>query len=186
MKERDTMQVDQVKAQAKKDFNNAICLMAIIPFLTFLYILGGIYASFPSAGGKAVPIISICAILILLGIISGKKIIWNLISNLIDFSEQLVSMQKELGEKNRIVAVSETVLSLSHEINNPLFVMQGNLALLENDLAGLNMPNAFKDRLNQVKSHCERISSAVNKISGLNMPVASSVVHGDTKMLNLE
>ena len=180
------MQVDQIKARAKKDFNNAICLMAIIPFLTFLYILGGIYASFPSAGGKATPIISISAILILLGIVSGKKIIWNLISNLIDFSQQLVSMQAELGEKNRIVAVSETVLSLSHEINNPLFVMQGNLALLENDLSSLNMPQAFKERLNQVKSHCERISSAVNKISSLNVPISSSVVHGQTKMLDLD
>jgi len=159
--------------------------MAVIPFLTFLYILGGIYATFASSGGRASSIIFICAFLILLGIITGKKIIWNLISNLIDFSQQVLNMQKELGEKNKVVAITETVLSLSHEINNPLFVMQGNLALLENDLSGMDMPQSFKERLSQVKNHCERISQAVNKISDLSGPMTSSVVYGNTKMLNL-
>jgi len=179
------MQIQKMKSQVRRDFNNAVSLMAVIPFLTFLYILGGMYASFPGATGRTSYILFTSAILILLGIITGKKIIWNLINNLIDFSQQIVSMQKELGEKNRIAGIYETVLSLSHEINNPLFVMQGNLALLEGDISGLNMPERFINRLNQIKSHCERISNAVNKISSVKIP-ASSVVDGDTRMLNLD
>jgi signal transduction histidine kinase len=178
------MEIEKLKLKTKRDFNNVICLMSIIPFLAFLYLLVGKIASFAILSGETGYIMLIVAMLILLGIITGKKILWVLIGKLFDFNQQIINMQKELIEKNKLAAISQTVLSLSHEINNPLLIMQGNLTLLENDFAKTNIPIHSRDRLSQIKSHCERIMEVTHKISSLSKPVSISV-HGDTKMIDL-
>ncbi|MDD5245858.1 MAG: histidine kinase dimerization/phospho-acceptor domain-containing protein [Candidatus Omnitrophica bacterium] len=178
------MEIQQIKTKAQREFNRAVCLMSVIPFLVFIYLLVGKLAAFPLVSGEDGYILLTVSLLILLGIITGKKLIWLLITKIIDFSHQMVRMEKEIIEKSRLAAISETVLSLSHEINNPLLVMQGNLALLENDFTQNDIPLSLKERLAQTKNHCERIMEVTNKMLSIEKP-SLTTVYADTKILDL-
>jgi signal transduction histidine kinase len=178
------MDINELKTKAKREFDKAISLMSIIPFLTLFYLLVGKIASLKVLTGETGYIMLVTTSLIILGIISGKKLIWMLISRILDFSQRIVAMEKELIEKNRLAAISETVLSLSHEINNPLLIMQGNLSLLEEALKENNLPEQLQNRVSQVKNNCERIMQVTYKMSELS---ASSTlpVHEEIKMINM-
>jgi signal transduction histidine kinase len=175
--------IKKIEMKAKKDFDNTICIMSIIPLLTFFYVLVGKLASFAVLAGEIGYIMLVIIMLILFGILAGKRILWNLITKLIEFSQQILKMEKELIEKNRLSAITETVLSLGHEINNPLLVMQGNLEVLEGDL-GSGAPENLRNRLTQIKHSCERIMEVTLKLSQLSKPVSTSI-HGDVKMVDL-
>ncbi|MFA5410668.1 MAG: histidine kinase dimerization/phospho-acceptor domain-containing protein [Candidatus Omnitrophota bacterium] len=164
------MEIEKLKEKTKRDFNNTVCLMGIIPFLSLVYLLVGKNASFAAIPREARYIMAITVILILAGIVTGRKLIWALI--------------EEVLEKNKLAAISETVLSLGHEINNPLLIMQGNLELLEHDFAKNNIADNLKERLAQVKNRCERIMEVTQKMSSLTRP-ASVSISGDSKMIDL-
>lgn len=174
-----------IKTGAKKNFDNAICLMSIIPFLAFIYVLVGKIASFSILAGEIGYILLLVLFLILLGIFSGKKIIWLLMNKIFDFNHKIIEAEKKLLEQTRLNTISQTVLSLSHEINNPLLVMQGNLAILEEDIASNNVPDSIQNRFKELKTHCERIVEVTDKMSRLTKP-AFMRVYGNTNMVDLE
>ena len=173
-----------VLKRVKVDFNNAICLMSIIPSLAFVYVVAGKLASLDVLAGEVGYIMLVIISLILLGIITGKRILWSLTRKLVDLNEHIIRIEKELMEKNRLAAITEIVLSLSHEINNPLLVLQGNLTLLEDDINRNKTQAPLGDRVNQMKTHCERIVDVMNKMSRISKPV-SVPIHGNTRMVDL-
>lgn len=164
------MEIEKLKEKTKRDFNNTVCLMGVIPFLSLVYLLVGKTASFAAIPQEARYVMIIAVVMILSGIITGRKLIWALI--------------EEVLEKNKLAAVSETVLSLGHEINNPLLIMQGNLELLENDFIKNNIAPNLRERLSQAKSRCERIMEVTQKMSSLTRP-ASVSISGESKMIDL-
>ena len=175
------MEATWVRKKARREFDNVTCLMAIIPALVFVYLIVGKIASFTVLAGEIGYVMLAVVLLILLGIITGKRLLWSLINKIIDFDQQIISLKEEMVEKNRIAAVSETVLSLSHEINNPLLVIQGSLSVLEEEQES---PPALKNRLVEIRSHCERIMQVTNKMSSLSKPILTKI-HGDIKMVDL-
>ncbi len=154
----------------QRDFNNAVCLMGVIPFLVFVYLLVTKIASFGIFVGEVGYIMFATLAVFLSGIFAGKRLLWTLMQQII--------------EKNRLAAITETALSLGHEINNPLLVMQGNLELLETDFAEGGMPDTLKNRVNAIKNHCERIMQATQKLASLSKAV-SVTIHDDVKMVDL-
>ena len=90
-------------------------------------------------------------------------------------------MQEELIEKNRLAAITQTVLTISHEVNNPLFIMQGNLELLETG----NLPEDAKLKMEKIKAACTRISQATKKLSQLEK-AETTVIQGEQMMIDLE
>jgi len=178
------MQIDRLREDTKKDFNNVICLMSIIPLLVSVYVIAAKIASLQVFAGEVGYIMLLAMTIILAGIITGKKMLWGLIQNIFDFNSRVISLQEELLEKNRLAAITETVLTLGHEINNPLMVVHGNLELLEGDVTNINLPVSVKNRLNEIKNNCERIISVTQKMSNLSKPV-SVTVHGKTKIIDL-
>jgi hypothetical protein len=73
-------------------------------------------------------------VVFVLGIIVGRKMLMSVTLKLIDDNQKILSMQKKLIEKNRLAAITETVLVLGDQVNNPLLVINGNLELLDSEL----------------------------------------------------
>lgn len=169
------MASENLQVDIKRDFNNAICLTGLIPFAVFIYLLVGNIASMNILTGQVGYVLLITMALILLGILTGRRMLWMVI-------ERIVSLQNELVEKNRLAAVTETALALSHEVNNPLLVMRGNLQLLEEDG---NLPDMVKEKFDTIKGNCERIRTVTDKLSSLSKP-ATTTIYGKSKMIDLE
>ena len=154
----------------RRDFNTTLALTGIIPFLVFVYLLAGKSATLNVFVGEIGYIVFITLIVFILGIIVGRKMLMGVIQEVID--------------KNRLLAVTETTLALSHEINNPLLAMRGNLELLESEFPDNAASEGIRNRLFIIKNHCERIREVTEKLSNLTKPVVTTI-HGDTKMIDL-
>lgn len=179
------MDIKNLETQTKKDFNNAVCLIGVIPFIVFVYILVGKIASFKILTGEVGYILLITMVLLLLGIMTSRQMLWAIITRLIEFNQRITELQEKIIEKNRLAAITETTLALSHEINNPLMVVRGNIDLIEDDLAKNNAPDSIRQKVTNIKNHCERIRQVTDKLANLSKPV-SSVIHGDAKMIDLK
>lgn len=178
------MELTKLEDQARRDFNNAICLIGIIPFLAFVYLLVVKIGSINILVGDIGYFMLVTMGILLLGIILGRKLIWSLIMRIIESSQQIIKMQEELVEKKRLAAITETTLSLSHEINNPLLVIRGNLEILESEAVDNNLPDYIKQRLSVMKSNFDRIGQVTDKMAQLSNPVTTTV-HDGLKMIDL-
>lgn len=105
-------------------------------------------------------------LIFLLGIVVGKKM--------------FMALLNELIEKNRLSAVTETALALSHEINNPLLAIRGNLELVDS----AQLPDETKKRFVTVKENFERIREAMDKLVSLSKP-ASQIIYSNKRMIDL-
>ena len=154
----------------RRDFNTTLALSGVIPFLVFMYLLVVKVASLNIFVGEVGYIVFITLIVFLLGILVGRKMLMGVI--------------QELIERNRLIAITETALALSHEINNPLLAMRGNLELLESEFPPDLFSESVRNRLFIIKDHCERIREATDKLANLTKLVVTSI-HGNIKMINL-
>lgn len=164
------MELNEVILKRKRDFNNSLCLTGIIPFLVFVYLLSAKVSSLDIFVGEIGYVVLITLIIFLMGIAVGRKM--------------LVSLLRELVEKNRLAAISETTLTLSHEINNPLIAMSGNLELLSTEFAENRAPDSIVNRLNLIRANCERIREVTIKLTSLSKPVTHNIF-GESKMIDL-
>ena len=87
--------------------------------------------------------------------------------------------------KNRLVAVTETVLGLSDKINNPLLALRGNLDLLEMDFKQSDLTDKVKKRFAVIKSSCETIREVSYKLAQLTKLVSTSITD-DIRMMDLD
>lgn len=165
------MHLKELVADRRREFDISVCLTGVIPLLVFLYLLVVKIASFQIFIGEVGYIMFTTVLIFLLGIMTGRKMLWSIIQDLV--------------ERNRLAAISETTLALSHEINNPLLTVRGNLELLENDFSRNKIVDeTIKNRLEVIKDHCERIRQVTDKLATLSRPV-STPVSGDIRMVDL-
>lgn len=128
----------------------------------------------------------VMAIASLLGGVIAKN---RLIVKLSAQNRHMESMNRELhGAQERLVssekkaAVSATIVSLNHEINNPLMIITGNLQLL----AAKTEDPAVLQRLSVIEEQVERIADTLRKVRTLEEPLIGHYLDGDdTPMLNL-
>lgn len=178
------MEIMDLTTKAKRDFNNAICLMGIIPLLTFVYLLTRRIASWEIFVGRTGYIAFNVLIIFLAGIILGRKMLWSLILKLLDFNQQIIKIQEELIAKNKLIAITETALTLGHEINNPLLVIRGNLEMLDSVIINNAVPADIKERLSTIRTNFNRIGEVTEKLSLLAKPTLETVC-GDTRIIDL-
>lgn len=164
------MEIKEFILKRRQDLNVTIALMGVIPLLTFFYILAVKLASFEIFVGETGFVAFLSVVIFLLGTIVGKKLVSSLIA--------------ELLEKNRLSAVTETVLTLGHEINNPLLNISGNLVLLEGELEEKADSATIKKRLQAINDNCDRIRRATSKLSSLSS-LASEKIYGNIEMIDL-
>ena len=178
-------QVSTLIVRGRREFISSIFLIGVIPFMTFVYIVVSKISSFKILFGEVGYIMTATVAVFLSGILAGRKMLWAFIHELLDYNQKIVEMQQELVQKNKLAAIAETALSLGHEINNPLLTVRGNLAMIENDLAQLKIPDEIKKRLDVIKTSVDRIGRATDKMSSLSRPF-SETIEGGTKMINLD
>jgi len=145
--------------------------MGVIPFLVFVYLLVKETYSFKVFVGQLGYIMFFTVIVFILGIVVGRKMLSQLIFELI--------------EKNRLAAITETTLALGDEIGNPLLTIRGNFQLIEEEVNKLNLPQEIKDRLTVIKGNFERITEVTNKLSSLSKPVTRTIL-GNTKIIDFD
>jgi C4-dicarboxylate-specific signal transduction histidine kinase len=170
--------------KGKREFVNSIFLIGVIPFMVFIYIVVSRMAAFKIFIGEVGYIMIATIGVFLSGILVGRKMLWAFIQEVLNNNQKIIEIQSELVEKSRLAAVTETALSLGHEINNPIVSIRGNLVMMENDLAKANVSNETRERLSALKSNFDRIAQATEKMSKLSRPVTEHL-EGKLRMVNL-
>jgi len=114
------MEEKQFTRNIRTDFNRLFCLVGVIPLLVFIYVLVNKISNINARVGEVGYIVMATIGVFVMGIIVGRKMLMSVTIKLIDDNRKILSMQQELLEKNRLAAITETVLALGDQINNPL------------------------------------------------------------------
>lgn len=179
------MEVKQLTSNIKTDFNRAITLVGVIPLLVFVYLVVGKLANFNALVGEVGYIVMATIGVFVMGIVVGRKMLMSVTFKLIDDNQRILSMQQELIEKNRLAAITETVLTLGDQVNNPLLVVSGNLELLDLEIRHLEVDEKIRNRIQTMRSNFLKIREVTDKMSKLTKAELVSI-HGDTRMIDLD
>jgi PAS domain S-box-containing protein len=93
-------------------------------------------------------------------------------------------LQRKLLESERLAAYTQTVITLNHEINNPLTTVLGNVYLLEKDSKKLDDPR-LSQRLKVIQENCLRIQAVIKKLERID-ELKTVTYLGSTKMVDLD
>jgi len=178
------MEIKQLTSNIRNDFNRAISLAAVIPLLVFIYLVVGKIANFNSLVGEVGYIVIATIGVFIMGIVVGRKMLMSVTFKLIDDNQKILSMQQELIQKNRLAAITETVLALGDQVNNPLLVISGNLEMLDLEIRHLNVGEKVHNRLATMRSNFIKIREVTDKMSKLTKAELITI-HGDTQMIDL-
>ncbi len=89
-----------------------------------------------------------------------------------DMHQRLLATQKQLLLAEKKAAISATICSLNHEINNPLMIISGYTQIIEstiNDIDNLNS-SKLKDKLKNINQQIFRISDILKKLREIENP----------------
>jgi PAS domain S-box-containing protein len=96
---------------------------------------------------------------------------------------ELSRLQKKLLESERLAAYTQTVITLNHEINNPLTTVMGNLFLLEKEAQKYDDEKIIS-RLNVIQANCQRIQNVIKKLERIE-ELKTIPYLGGTKMVDI-
>ncbi len=97
--------------------------------------------------------------------------------------EKLRNTQEELVEAQRLAAVTQTAITVNHEINNPLAAIVGNVHFLLTD-GSVTSPRAL-ERLQMIQEQCMRIRDTTHKLTRVTQTVTTEYARG-IDMLDLD
>jgi PAS domain S-box-containing protein len=92
-------------------------------------------------------------------------------------------LQRKQLESERLAAYTQTVITLNHEINNPLTAVLGNLYLMEKE-AHNSGNEKLLGRLKIIQENCLRIQKVIKKLERIEELKTVSYL-GDTKMVDI-
>lgn len=179
------MQTKHSIKNIRSDFNRAISLVGVIPLLVFIYIVVGKLATVNALLGELGYIIIATIGVFIMGIIVGRRMLMSVTFKLIDDNQKILTMQHELIVKNRLAAVTETVLALGDQVNNPLLAISGNLELLQLELKNFPLTEKTRNRLETMQNNFYKIREVTEKMSRLTKAELVTI-HGDAQMLDLD
>ncbi len=93
-------------------------------------------------------------------------------------------LEIELGNRKRFEALTEAAVSLNHELNNPLTVIQGSLYMLEHHLGEQKSPEIEK-QLAKIKEYTQRISMVIKRFEEVNSLSSVNYHAGRVAMIDL-
>lgn len=139
----------------------------------------------PHAFSKdVIPQLSLISVL-LASIISKEKHFQKISAKnktILKINQELKDAQEKLIEMKLKNAISATAVSLNHEINNPLMIIEGNLHMLKEECKDLKT-----NRFNVIIEQIHRISGIMKKLKKIQKPLMEDYVEGDSeKILKLD
>ena len=179
------MKIKQLTSNIRNDFNRLINLAGVIPLLVFIYLLVAKVSNVKILVGQVGYIVMATMGIFAMGIVVGRRMLISVTFKLIDDNQKILSMQQELIEKNRLAAITETVLALGDQVNNPLLVISGNLELLDLEISHLEVGEKVHNRIQTMRSNFLKIREVTDKMSKLTQPELTTV-HGDIRMIDLD
>jgi len=179
------MELKQFTHSIRDDFNHAISLIGVIPLLVFIYLIVGKLSNFNRLVGEIGYIIIATIGVFVMGIIVGRRMLMTVTLKLIDDNQKILTMQQELIGKNRLAAITETVLALGDQVNNPLLVIGGNLELLDSEIKGSGASEKIQNRVQTMRNSFLKIREVTDKMSRLTKAELVKI-HGDTQMIDLD
>lgn len=177
------MEVKQFNRNIRDEFNHSISLIGVIPLLVFTYLLICKISNYSVLAGQVGYIVLATIAVFITGIILGKRMLMSVTIKLIDDNQKILVMQHELIEKNRLAAITETVLALGDQVNNPLLAVTGNLELLELELRHLALSEKTKNRIETMRNNFYKIREVTDKMSRLHK-VETITIQGDSRMVD--
>ncbi len=123
----------------------------------------------------------------LAALLSKNRYIETLLKQTEEILQMHAKMQdthKELLELKRKEAISATVCSLNHEINNPLMIISGNIQLLKATESNQNI----KKKLEQIDNQINRITLILSQLREIESPMFEQYLSNGAydKMLKLK
>jgi PAS domain S-box-containing protein len=98
-----------------------------------------------------------------------------------DLSDQK-RLERELLEKERLTAITESLATINHQINNPLTPILGNVQLLLKDTSRWDA--GIVKKLEVIKSNAAKISEIIKKFNQLSEPIRKKY-YDDINMLDI-
>ncbi|MCX5699864.1 MAG: hypothetical protein NTX01_09270 [Candidatus Omnitrophica bacterium] len=178
------MEIKQLNNNIRGDFNRLISLAGVIPLLVLMYLLVAKISNIKILVGQVGYIVMATIGVFVMGIVVGRKMLMSITFKLIDDNSKILSMQQELIEKNRLAAITETVLALGDQVNNPLLVISGNLEMLDLEIRHLEVGEKVLNRIQTMRGNFLKIREVTDKMSKLTKPELT-MIHGDTRMIDL-
>lgn len=178
------MEIKKLTQNIRNDFHRAISLTGVIPLLVFIYLLVGKISNYNILAGEVGYIVIATMAVFAMGIIVGRRMLISVTYKLIDDNQKILKMQQELIEKNRLSAITETVLTLGDQVNNPLLVLSGNLDLLDSEIQGAGMTEKIHNRIETMRNNFRKIREVTDKMSQLSKPELVTI-HDGIKMFDL-
>ncbi|MFA6357260.1 MAG: hypothetical protein WCY09_01130 [Candidatus Omnitrophota bacterium] len=178
------MEIKQFTHNVRNDFNRALNLAGVIPLLVFVYLVIGKLSNFNVLAGEIGYIIIATIGVFATGVVVGRRMLESVTFKLIDDNQKILSMQQELIEKNRLAAITETVLTLGDQINNPLLSISGNLELLDSEIKEAGAGEKLKNRIQTMRNNFQKIREVTDKMSKLTKAELVTI-HGNTRMIDL-
>lgn len=151
----------EIKKEQYHKLNIAFCLMSIIPFLIFFYLLVTRLFSINIVIGDVGLALFICIILSLIGYAVGYSILQNLLNKLISYQEE------------KFKAIEQLASGVAHEVRNPLGIILQGVEYLENSVSPKG--ESTLDALLKVKDAARRADNIIaslydfSRISKLNI-----------------
>jgi len=179
------MEIKQFNENVRSDFNRTVSLAGVIPLLVFVYLLVARISNLTVLVGQIGYIVMATMGVFIMGIVVGRKMLIAVTLKLIDDNQKILSMQHELIEKNRLAAITETVLALGDQVNNPLMVISGNLELLDLEIKHLGAGEKIHNRIQTMRSNFLKIREVTERMSKLTKPELTTI-HGDSRMIDLD
>ncbi len=178
------MEVKQFTHNIRDDFNRSLSLAGVIPLLVFVYLVVGKLSNFNALVGELGYIITATIGVFVMGIIVGRKMLMSVTIKLIDDNQKILVMQQELIGKNRLAAITETVLTLGDQVNNPLLIISGNLELLDSEIKSAGVSEKIQNRIQTMRNNFQKIREVTDKMSKLTKTELVRI-HGDAQMIDL-
>lgn len=163
------MDIIKLINKSRRDFNVTVALTGVIPLLVCVYLLITRLSN-PNVLVGQIGFVVFCTVLVFSGgVLVGIRM--------------LNSFTEEIKEKSKLAAITETVLGVGDQINNPLMAIRGNLEILETYALESNLPPRQVDRIKTMKESLERIRQVTDNMSHLTKPKYATI-HGKIKMVD--
>lgn len=167
--------LEELKENPFDKFNLAFCLMSIIPFLVFFYLLASRLSTLEAFTGHVGLILGITLFIAICGFAVGYAIIRNVLNKIIVYAARA---------KRSDQSKSVFVATVSHELKSPLTIIKTGILNMKNGLAG-QITKTQEDILDTCQRIVERVNRLINDLLDLHR-IEAGMVEIKRKLCNLE
>lgn len=165
----------------KRKFNISVAVIAIIPSLVLLYLITNQLNDIQALTGRAGFIYSMSLVIMTLGIILGRGMLWSVIKKLTEMNKKLYETEQAIIEKEKLVFLMQASIGLNHKMNQPLTAIIGFAQILKQDSTN----DQRTKKLEVIIREGQKCSELLKKLLRVTQPVITQYIDAE-EMLDIE